>query len=74
LEVLLEAASHLAKSVPESGRVSVPEGAKVEDLLKGLGINQELVMLIVLDGELADLESPLSEGMAVELIPPISGG
>ena len=74
MEVLLEAASHLAKSLPESGRISVPEGTRVEDLLKRLGINQELVMLVVLDGELADLESPLSEGMAVELIPPISGG
>jgi molybdopterin converting factor small subunit len=43
-------------------------------MLDRLGIDSDLVMLVVIDGTLADMSSPLSDGMTVELIPPISGG
>jgi molybdopterin converting factor small subunit len=31
-------------------------------------------MLVVIDGVLADIDSPLEDGAILELIPPISGG
>ncbi len=74
MEIALRATSHLAAQMPESGRLDLREGSKVEDLLEGLGIDSDLVMLVVIDGELGDIDSPLVDGMTVELIPPISGG
>lgn len=74
MEVSLKATSHLSEFVPESGTVSVGENSRVEDVLSKLGINSELVMLIVVDGELGDVDSVLHDGARVELIPPISGG
>jgi molybdopterin converting factor small subunit len=74
VEIALRATSHLAALMPESGRLDLREGSKVEDLLEGLGIDSDLVMLVVIDGELGDIDSPLGDGMTVELIPPISGG
>ena len=46
----------------------------MEDLLSDLGIDSDLVMLVVVDGELGDIDSPLTDGAVVELIPPIAGG
>lgn len=74
VKIALRATSHLAALMPESGRLDLREGSKVEDLLEGLGIDSDLVMLVVIDGELGDIDSPLGDGMNVELIPPISGG
>ena len=74
MEITLRATSHLAEFVPESGTLDINEGSRVEDLLEDLGIDSDLVMLVVLDGVLGDIDSPIDEGMTVELIPPISGG
>jgi molybdopterin converting factor small subunit len=74
MEIELRAGSALAEFVPAAGRLTLREGSDVEALFEELGINSDLVMLIVIDGALGDLDSPLSDGMTVELIPPISGG
>ena len=74
MKIALRATSHLAKFVPASGKVDVEEGSKVDDLLRVLGIDSDLVMLIVVSGKLGGLDTPLSNGIEVELIPPISGG
>jgi sulfur carrier protein ThiS len=74
LEIALRASSHLAEYLPASGRLSVEETSTVRDVLDNLGIDDSLVMLVVVDGELADIGTPLKEGVTLELIPPISGG
>ena len=74
MEISLRATSDLAGLIPATGRVEIGEAATVEDVLNDLGINSDLVMLVVIDGELADVDSPLEEGVTLELIPPISGG
>ncbi len=74
MEISLRATSDLARLIPPTGKVKVGEEARVEDVLSDLGINSDLVMLFVIDGELADVDSPLEDGMTLELIPPISGG
>jgi sulfur carrier protein ThiS len=74
MEINLRATSDLARMLPPTGRLEIGGDAKVEDVLGNLGINSDLVMLFVIDGELADIDSPLEEGMTLELIPPISGG
>jgi molybdopterin converting factor small subunit len=74
LEVRLRAGGDLAKLLPSSGKLELEEGADVENLLRKLNIDSDLVMLIVINGALGDLESTLGDGMTVQLIPPISGG
>jgi sulfur carrier protein ThiS len=74
MEISLRATSDLARLIPETGRVEIGDDFTVEDVLSNLGIDSDLVMLFVIDGELADMDSPLEEGMTLELIPPISGG
>jgi sulfur carrier protein ThiS len=74
MEISLRATSDLAGLVPATGKVEIGEHTKVEDVLNDLGIDSDLVMLVVIDGVLADIDSPLEEGAILELIPPISGG
>ena len=74
MEIGLRATSDLARLIPGAGRLEIEDDSTVEDVLENLGIDSDLVMLFVIDGELADLDSPLEEGMTLELIPPISGG
>jgi sulfur carrier protein ThiS len=74
MEITLRATSDLARHLPQMGKVEIAEQATVEGVLKHLGIDSDLVMLVVVDGELADIDSPLEDGATLELIPPISGG
>lgn len=74
MEVKVKATSDLAGLMPQSGKVMLDEGARVQDLLDLLGVNPEAVMLIVIDKRLGDLDTVLKDGATVELIPPISGG
>jgi sulfur carrier protein ThiS len=74
MEINLRATADLARLIPPTGKAEVGEQARVEDVLSSLGIDSDLVMLFVIDGELADVDSPLEDGMTLELIPPISGG
>jgi sulfur carrier protein ThiS len=74
MEISLRATSDLARLIPPAGKLEIGERSRVEDVLDNLGIDSDLVMLFVIDGELADIDTPLEEGMTLELIPPISGG
>ncbi len=74
MDVSLRATSHLSDFLPEGGKMSLEEGSKVGDIISRLGINTDLVMLIVVDGKLGDVDSTLEDGAVLDLIPPISGG
>ena len=74
MEINLRSTSDLARHLPPTGKVEISGQATVEGVLEYLGINSDLVMLVVIDGELADIDSPLADGVTLELIPPISGG
>jgi molybdopterin converting factor small subunit len=74
LEISVRSTADLAGFIPQPGRVKVGERATVQDVLGLLGIESDLVMLFVIDGDLAEVDSPLKDGATLELIPPISGG
>lgn len=74
MDISLRATSHLSDFLPEGGKISLEDGSRVQDVFSRLGINSDLVMLIVVDGKLSDIESRLEDGAVLELIPPISGG
>ena len=56
MDVSLRATSHLSDFLPEGGKINLEDGSKVQDVFSRLGINSDLVMLIVVDGRLADYE------------------
>ena len=74
VEIHLRAGGDLAGLIPPSGTLELEEGTDVQSLLRNLGIDSELVMLVVINGALGDMDSTLGNGMTVELIPPLSGG
>jgi len=64
------------KGLDAEGRktVTLPESAKMSDLLKALGIPQGRFKLIILNGLHCREDKPLSEGDQVSIFPPIAGG
>jgi molybdopterin converting factor small subunit len=74
VQINVRAVADLAGLVPPTDKVEIRERATVQDVLGLLGIESDLVMLFVIDGDLAEVDSPLKDGATLELIPPISGG
>ncbi|MGQ9603611.1 MAG: MoaD/ThiS family protein [bacterium] len=74
MEITVRATSDLAELMPASGKVIIDHPASVGDLLSLLGINPEAIMLIVINKQIGDIDTLLTDGAIVELIPPISGG
>jgi sulfur carrier protein ThiS len=60
------------KDGPQS--YTVHEGAAVSDLLAAIGIEQDAEVTIAVDGELANRETPLRDGVEVMLLNPMEGG
>ncbi len=54
--------------------VEVSEGSSVEDVLKKLGINERIYIVIIKNGLPAKLEDKVSEGDKLIVFPPIGGG
>jgi sulfur carrier protein ThiS len=65
---------YLADPRSNKQSVSVPEGARVADLLDRLGVPQRLIHVALVDERRTGLEEVLHEGAEVTLMPPFSGG
>jgi molybdopterin converting factor small subunit len=52
----------------------LPEGARVIDLVRKLGVPDGLANVIIVSNTNTDYEHPLKEGDSVVLIPPLAGG
>jgi sulfur-carrier protein len=55
-------------------RIAVPEGATLRDLVRRLGIPDEVPRLLLLNGRDADSTVRLSPGDVVDVLPPLVGG
>lgn len=55
-------------------RYELARGATVADLLAAVGISPGTDLTAAVNGELADLETPLPEGADVMLLSPMEGG
>lgn len=69
----------LQKYLPEGTRgrqaiLPVPEGATVGEVLGGLGIERGSIHLVMVNGEQRGWETPLQDGDAVTVFPPVAGG
>jgi molybdopterin synthase sulfur carrier subunit len=57
-----------------AGRVELPDGATVRDLLRRLRIPDEVPRLLLVNGRDVDPAVPLSPGDVVDVLPPLVGG
>jgi sulfur carrier protein ThiS len=55
-------------------RYAVPEGATVAALLAAIGIEADSEVTVAVDGELADRDTKLRDGVEVMLLNPMEGG
>ena len=74
MTVYVKAIGSLAERAPAGTRVTLPQGACLQDVLEMLGITVEEVMLAFVNGSLAKPASPLVPECRVYLSPFICGG
>ncbi|MCL5957960.1 MAG: MoaD/ThiS family protein [Chloroflexi bacterium] len=55
-------------------RLELGPGGTAQDVLAKLGIPEEKVMLVAINGQPAQLTDPLADGDHLVLLPPVSGG
>ena len=63
----------LAEFTPADSRVELPEGSRVEDALRKMGV-PELETVLVLDGKPAGPDTVLFDGSALQIFPLVAGG
>jgi len=69
----------LSKYLPEGSTnrstvLNPPEGACVRDVIEELGIPENSVKLIFINGSHARMDTPLSDNDRIGLFPPVGGG
>jgi SAM-dependent methyltransferase/sulfur carrier protein ThiS len=65
---------HLPRGADGPQRYTLPEHATVADLLDTIGIAPEYDLTVAVGGELADRQTPLTDGAEVMLLSPMEGG
>ena len=55
-------------------RLTLPDTARLDDLLRQLNIQADALGLRLVNGSYAELDHPLAESDVVSLFPPIAGG
>ena len=74
LTVYVKTLGKLAEDTPDGSIVTLPQGARLQDLLDTLGIKTEDVMLAFINGNIAQPSSLLTPKCQVHLSPFICGG
>lgn len=67
-------AAYLPPGRHARGPLDVPEGSCVADIPALLGIPDALPRMVLVNGEDAPADRPLTEGDALDLFPPLAGG
>ena len=77
MKVKVELQAYLEGYAPNGHAVfeyEIPEGTRVIDLVRQLGVPEELASVIVVGNSSVGLAHPLKEADHVTLIPPLAGG
>lgn len=77
MHVKVELQSYLQEYSPDGQSTfdhELPDGATVDNLIRSLGLPEEMASVIIVNGTSADFDDPLQEGDRVTLIPPLAGG
>ena len=75
VRLLAYKSKHLSSGEREDGwaRVELEEGTRVSDLVKRVGLPEQLSKLIILDENIVDLNQHLSDDQAATIMPPLLG-
>ncbi len=76
MKIRVELQAYLADYAPaDSGTFAydVPDGATVEDVIRKLGVPEELASVITIGDEAVDASRTLKDGDRVTVIPPVAG-
>lgn len=75
MRICLTLEAILSKYAPENpGAYEIPGTPTVEELIRHLGIPEDLVMFVIVNGRMATLETQLQDNASVSLCPYICGG
>lgn len=76
MKVRVRCFGSLRELVPPRGEVEldVAEGDTVAEVVAAIGVPSRAVHLVLLDGERADVATPVGPGSEIALMPPFSGG
>ncbi len=74
MNIEIKCFASLAAFAPQSGYIEMPEGAVVADVIARLGIKNEDVKIIFINGVHAEESSPLKRDDRLGLIPAVGGG
>ncbi len=74
MQIELKCYATLKEMEPESGKLRLAEGARVEDALQAVDMPTEKVKLIFVNGIHANLKKELKSGDRVGVFPPVGGG
>jgi molybdopterin synthase sulfur carrier subunit len=77
MKIRVDLQAYLGDYAPgDGGRFAyeMPEGATVADLIRKLGVPEELASVITIGDEAIDASQALKEGDRVTVIPPMAGG
>jgi sulfur-carrier protein len=77
MKIRVELQAYLGDYAPGNGGVfsyEMPDGATVTDLIRKLGVPEELASVITIGDEAIDASQALKDGDRVTVIPPVAGG
>lgn len=79
MKVTVRVYATLRRYLPEGSahnpiELELPDGATVGELLKRLGLPQDAVKVVFVNGRHAEFEHPLADGDQVGVFPPVAGG
>jgi len=75
MPITLKCYATLAKRQPaDAGHLAVEPGETVRSLMARLGIPEDQVAIVMLNGKSADPSAPLSDGDRLGLFPAVGGG
>jgi sulfur carrier protein len=74
MKIIVKLFATLRKGRFEEKIMDLPEGIKIEQVIRQIAIPEKDVNLIFINGRNADFNAPLSEGDTVSIFPPVGGG
>lgn len=74
MQIQIEAFATLSRYAPSSGYLEIPSGATPRDVIRKLGIPEEDVSIVFVNGRHAGLDAQLQEEDRMGVFPPIGGG
>jgi molybdopterin synthase sulfur carrier subunit len=77
MKIRVELQAYLEDYAPGDGAIfayELPDGATVADLIRKLGVPEELASVLVIGDEAVDASHALKEGDRLTVIPPVAGG